>query len=122
MLATIDRKGVRQRVRHRIRNKVRGTAHRPRLAVFRSLRHIYVQAIDDEAGRTLATASSLEKDLGGPGRHGCNAEMAKRVGDLMGQRLKDAGIETVVFDRGGFLFHGRLRALAEAVRTAGMKF
>ncbi len=109
-----------QRVRRhrRVRKKVMGTAERPRLAVFRSNKHIYVQAIDDLAGRTLASASTVETDL----RAGSTAtvDAAKRVGQLVGERAKAAGITTVVFDRGGFKYHGRVAAVAEGAREAGL--
>ena len=116
-MANLDRKKMRRRVRYRIRRKVRGTAERPRLAVFRSIKHIYVQAIDDATGRTLCQASSLDAEVAGGG----NIEAAKKVGSLVAERLKSAGVETAVFDRGGVLFHGRIRALAEAAREAGLK-
>ena len=122
MLTLVERKKVRRRVRHRIRAKVRGSAARPRLAVFRSAKHIYAQAVDDENGRTVAQASSLDKDLRSALGGGSNVEAAKRVGELMAQRLKDAGVQTVVFDRGGFLYHGRIKALAEAAREGGLRF
>ncbi len=133
MDTTIDRRGIRRRIRYRIRNKVRGSAARPRIAVFRSDKHIYVQAIDDDAGRTLAQASSLEPGLkpqpvadkpekkAGKGA-GRKTAAAKVVGGAIAERLKQAGIETAVFDRGGFLYHGRVKALAEAAREAGLKF
>ncbi len=138
MDTTIDRRGIRRRIRFRIRNKVRGSAARPRIAVFRSDKHIYVQAIDDDAGRTLAQASSLEPELR-PGLKpepepdkkadkkagkaaGRKTAAAKVVGSAIAERLKQAGIETAVFDRGGFLYHGRVKALAEAAREAGLKF
>jgi large subunit ribosomal protein L18 len=103
-----------------VRKLVIGTAERPRLAVFRSNKHISAQVIDDRSGRTLAAASTVETDLksGGTG----NIDAAKRVGALVGERAKAAGVETVVFDRGGFLYHGRVAALAEAAREAGLKF
>lgn len=121
MDTTIDRRGVRRRIRYRIRSKVRGSAERPRLAVFRSDKHIYVQAIDDDTGKTLAQASTVEPDVkakGGPGK----TAAAKAVGGAIAERLKGAGILTAVFDRGGFLYHGRVKALAEAAREAGLKF
>jgi large subunit ribosomal protein L18 len=115
-----SRKQVRRRIRHRVRAKVHGTASRPRLAVFRSLKHIYAQAIDDEQGRTIAWASSREASIRDGG--GSGVEMAKKVGALIADRVKEAGVENVVFDRGGFLYHGRVKALAEAGREAGLKF
>ena len=108
----------RDRRHRRVRKKVTGTAERPRLAVFRSSKHIYVQAIDDLAGRTLASASTMETDL----RGGTTAtiEAAKKIGTLVGERAKAAGITTVVFDRGGFKYHGRVAAVAEGAREAGL--
>ena len=105
--------------RHRrVRKKVTGTAERPRLAVFRSSKHIYVQAIDDLSGRTLVSASTMEPDL----RTGATStiEAAKKIGALVGERAKAAGITTVVFDRGGFKYHGRVAAVADGAREAGL--
>ncbi|MFP6749979.1 MAG: 50S ribosomal protein L18 [Alphaproteobacteria bacterium] len=100
----------------------RRNAGRPRLSVFRSSQHIYVQVIDDVAGRTLASASSLEKDLRGSLKTGADKEAAARVGALIAERAKSAGVDTVVFDRGGYRFHGRIKALADAAREAGLSF
>ena len=122
MQAQINRKAVRRRIRYRVRRQVQGTAARPRLAVFRSLRHIYVQAIDDESGATLAQASTRDLQLRGEAGHGGNRDAAQRVGQAIAERLKSAGVETVVFDRGGFLYHGRVKALADAAREGGLKF
>jgi large subunit ribosomal protein L18 len=122
MQSQIDRKKVRRRVRYRIRKKVAGTAERPRLAVYRSSKHIYVQAIDDAAGRTLAAASTRDATLKTQVPSGSSIEAAKHVGGLIAQRLKDAGVSTVVFDRGGHVYHGRVKALAEAAREGGLKF
>jgi large subunit ribosomal protein L18 len=122
MQKTIDRKATRRRVRYRVRKRVSGSAARPRLAVFRSARHIYAQAIDDESGRTLAQASSLDKELRGDLPAGSNLEAAKQVGQIIAKRLKDSGVEVVVFDRGGYVYHGRVRALADAARESGLKF
>jgi large subunit ribosomal protein L18 len=123
MQAQIDRKQVRRRVRYRIRKKISGSADRPRLAVFRSAKHIYVQAIDDVAGRTLAAASTRDKSLGDAStKNGSSVEAAKVVGNLIAQRLKDAGVTSVVFDRGGHVYHGRVKALAEAAREGGLQF
>ncbi|MGH9138365.1 MAG: 50S ribosomal protein L18 [Acidimicrobiales bacterium] len=110
----------RTRRHRRVRKKVRGTSERPRLAVFRSNRHIYAQVIDDIAGRTLAAASTAEPSLRG-GATG-NIDAAKQVGALVAERSKAAGIEQVVFDRGGFLYHGRVAAVADAARQAGLEF
>jgi large subunit ribosomal protein L18 len=104
----------------RVRKHVRGTAERPRLAAFRSNKHISAQVIDDRAGRTLVAASTLERDLRGGGT--ATKDAARRVGQLVAQRARDAGVERVVFDRGGFLYHGRVAAVAEAAREAGLEF
>ena len=110
---------ARGRIRERIRRKVTGTAERPRLAVFRSLKSIYAQVIDDSSGRTIVSASSLEKDAGAKG---ANAAAAKAVGALIAKKAKDNGITRVVFDRGGYLYHGNIKALADAAREAGLEF
>ena len=120
MQSQVKRKEFRRRIRFRIRQTVAGSPTRPRLAVFRSLKHIYVQAIDDESGRTIAAASSQDATL--RGKSGANVEAAKHVGGLIAEKLKAAGVERVVFDRGGVLYHGRVRALAEAAREGGLKF
>ncbi len=109
---------IRRGVHSRIRKKVSGTADRPRLAVFRSLNHIYAQVIDDDSGKTLATASTTEKAL--MGSTGGNIEAAKRVGAELAKRAQAAGIENVVFDRGGYVYHGRVKALLDATREAGL--
>jgi large subunit ribosomal protein L18 len=120
MIQKIARHTIRDRVHKRIRHKVRGTPARPRLAVFRSLKHIYAQLIDDRTGRTLVGGSSSEKDgrIGGGG----NVQGAKEVGKLIAQRAGEKGIRKVVFDRGGYLYHGRVKALADAAREAGLEF
>jgi large subunit ribosomal protein L18 len=104
----------------RVRKQVHGTPERPRLAVFRSNRHVVAQVIDDRAGRTLATASTLETDLRSGSTSNCEA--AAKIGTLVAERAKAAGIDTVVFDRGGFRYHGRVAALADAAREAGLEF
>jgi large subunit ribosomal protein L18 len=111
---------LRQRRHRRVRKHVAGTAERPRLAVFRSNKHISAQVIDDDSGRTLAAASTTEADLrtGGTG----NKEAAAKVGKLVGERAKAAGVNRVVFDRGGFMYHGRVAAVADAAREAGLEF
>ena len=109
----------RVRRHRRVRKKVTGTAARPRLAVFRSNKHIYVQAIDDQARRTIVSASTVEADLRGGST--ATVEAAKQVGKLVGERAKAAGIETVVFDRGGFKYHGRVAAIADGAREAGLE-
>jgi large subunit ribosomal protein L18 len=114
---------IRDRIHRRIRKRMAGTPARPRLAVFRSQSHIYAQLIDDEAGRTLCSASSLDKEakLDGAAR-GSNVAAAKKVGQIIASRAKEKGIEAVVFDRGGFQYHGRVKALADAARESGLKF
>src|SRR5260370_13988708 len=109
---------VRNAVHHRIRRKVRGTTERPRLAVYRSLNHIYAQVIDDEQARTIAAASTTEKTLGA--KTGGNIEAAQLVGKTIAERTLAAGVERVVFDRGGYLYHGRVKALTDAARAAGL--
>ena len=109
----------RVRRHRRVRKKVTGTAARPRLAVFRSNKHIYVQAIDDQARRTIVSASTVEADVRGGST--ATVEAAKQVGKLVGERAKAAGIETVVFDRGGFKYHGRVAAIADGAREAGLE-
>ena len=120
-MARTDHKLELRRRRHaRVRRRVHGSAERPRLAVFRSNKHISAQLIDDDAGRTLAAASSVEGELrSGPGG---NIDAASKVGALVATRAKAAGITTVVFDRGGFAYHGRVAALADAARTEGLEF
>ena len=109
----------RERIRERIRHKVRGTAERPRLAVFKSLKHIYVQVIDDASGQTIVAASTMEKDAGAKGS---SAAAAKAVGQLIARKAKDKGVTKVVFDRGGYLYHGNIKALADAARENGLEF
>jgi large subunit ribosomal protein L18 len=111
----------RRRRHHRVRKKITGTAERPRLAVFRSNRHLVLQVIDDVAGHTLMAASTTEADVRRSGSTG-SAEAAARVGKLLGERARAAGVTKVVFDRGGFLFHGRVKAAADAAREAGLEF
>ena len=117
-MSTVTSPQRRLKRRRRVRAKVRGTAERPRIAVFRSNRGIFVQLIDDDAGRTLAAVTWTEKDLKDLPR----MEQAKRAGELLAQRAKDAGAESVIFDRGGYRYHGRVRALAEGAREAGLRF
>src|ERR671917_1831075 len=117
-MAQKDRATVRRAVHKRIRRKVLGTGGRPRLAIYRSLNHIYAQVIDDERGQTIASASTTEKDL--RGGTGGNVEAAERVGRTIAERAQAAGIKQVVFDRGGYLYHGRVKALADAAREAGL--
>jgi large subunit ribosomal protein L18 len=111
---------IRRAVHTRIRKRVKGTAVRPRLAVFRSLSHIYAQVIDDEQGITLCAASSVEKSAGVD--TGGNLDAAKTIGKLIAERAQGKGITQVVFDRGGYIYHGRVKSLAEAAREAGLQF
>ena len=111
---------IRRAVHNRIRTKIAGSAERPRLAVFRSVNHIYAQLIDDGKGVTLASASTTETAL--RGRTGGNIAAAKEIGKLIADRAKEKGIKSVVFDRGGYIYHGRVRSLAEAAREAGLEF
>ena len=113
---------ARDRRHRRVRKKVRGTAARPRLAVFRSNKHIYAQVIDDAKGQTLASASSLEKDMRDSLKTGANVEAAKAVGKRLAERASAKGVKQVVFDRGGYLYHGRVKALADAARESGLSF
>jgi len=119
MIIRKDSNAARLKRHKRVRGKISGTAECPRLCVFRSANHIYAQIINDKAGHTLVAAASNEKDF--PVKGG-NINAAKEVGKLIGERAKNAGIETVVFDRGGYLFHGRVKALADSAREAGLKF
>jgi large subunit ribosomal protein L18 len=119
MIRKIEKKEIRNRIHRRIRRKLRGTAERPRLAVFRSVAHIYAQVIDDAEGKTLASASSVDK--GGKTKGG-NVAAAKAIGKLVADRAKEKGIKSVVFDRGGYQYHGRVKALADAARAAGLEF
>jgi len=118
MIQAKQRNVVRQRVHARIREKMSGTAARPRLNVYRSLNHIYTQLIDDAAGVTLASASTLQAKL----KTGGNVAAAKELGKLIAEKAQEKGIKKVVFDRGGYLYHGRVKALAEAAREAGLDF
>ena len=119
MIRKIKKNEIRARIHTRIRRKVRGTAERPRLAVFRSEAHIYAQVIDDSAGATLVSASTVDKDSKAKGG---NVAAAKAIGKLVAERAKDKGIKSVVFDRGGYQYHGRVKALADAARSAGLEF
>jgi large subunit ribosomal protein L18 len=119
MIKQISKNEIRERIHTRIRRKVRGTTERPRLAVFRSLCHIYAQVIDDSKGVTIASASSADKAID---IDGGNVAGATAIGKTVAQRAKEKGINKVVFDRGGYLYHGRIKALAEAAREAGLEF
>jgi large subunit ribosomal protein L18 len=112
----------RKRVHARVRMKVEGTGERPRLAVYRSLGHIYVQVIDDRLGKTLVSASSADKEMKKSMKGGGNVAAAKQVGKAIAERSKAAGVAKVVFDRGGYKYHGRVKALADAAREAGLQF
>ncbi|HHV07093.1 MAG TPA: 50S ribosomal protein L18 [Firmicutes bacterium] len=122
MIKKEDRNKRRQLRHLRVRNKVAGSIERPRLAVFRSLKHIYVQIINDETGTTLVSVSTLDPEIRQQVAYGGNIEAAKAVGELVAKRALENGIQQVVFDRGGYLYHGRVAALAEAARAAGLEF
>ncbi|HHV78044.1 MAG TPA: 50S ribosomal protein L18 [Firmicutes bacterium] len=122
MLKKPDRNELRERRHLRVRKKVFGTPARPRLCVFRSLKHIYAQIIDDESQKTLVAAGTLDPELRSQLKSGGNIEAAKKVGQLIAQRALQHGIKQVVFDRGGYLYHGRVKALAEAARAGGLEF
>jgi large subunit ribosomal protein L18 len=119
MIKKIEKKEIRNRIHRRIRRKLSGTAERPRLAIFRSVAHIYAQVIDDAKGSTIVSASSVDKD--GKAKGG-NVAAAKTIGKLVAQRAQEKGIKQVVFDRGGYQYHGRVKALADAAREAGLEF
>lgn len=121
MINLRQRNEIRQRVHTRIREKMSGTAERPRLNVYRSLNHIYTQVIDDANGTTIASASTISKKGEGK-KAGGNVAAAKEVGKLIAERAQAAGVKKVVFDRGGYLYHGRIKALADAAREAGLEF
>ncbi|WP_018249340.1 50S ribosomal protein L18 [Orenia marismortui] len=121
-MSKLSKREARSRRHKRIRNKVQGTPSRPRLNVSRSLQHIYAQVIDDFAGETLVSASTVDKEISEKVENSGNIEAAKIVGEYIAKRALDKGIETVVFDRGGYDYHGRIKALAEAARDNGLKF
>jgi large subunit ribosomal protein L18 len=118
----LTRGGHRRQLHRRVRHRVCGTSERPRMAIFRSLRQIYAQVIDDQAGRTLASASSIDPEFQKQMKTGGNIAAAKLVGKLIGERVREAGHTKVVFDRGGYKYHGRVKALADAAREAGLEF
>ena len=122
MVSKKDSNKARLQRHKRVRAKISGTAERPRLDVFRSAKNIYAQVIDDEAGVTLVSANTLDKEIKAEFPYGGNVDAAKAVGVLVGKRALEKGIETVVFDRGGYIYHGRVQALAEGAREAGLKF
>ena len=117
-MSNTNRAEIRTAIHQRIRRKVKGSTERPRLAIYRSSNHIYAQVIDDRQGQTLVSASSTEKDL--RGNTGGNVEAARRIGQVIAERALAKGIEQVVFDRGGYLYHGRVKALTDAARAAGL--
>ncbi len=117
-MANTSRAEIRQAIHRRIRRKVRGSGDRPRLAVYRSLNHIYAQVVDDALGQTIVSASTTEKDL--RGSTGGNVDAARRIGKAIAERALEKGISSVVFDRGGYLYHGRIKALTDAAREAGL--
>ena len=121
-MARDSKNQIRLRIHARIRRRLSGTAERPRLAVFRSVKHIYAQVIDDGKGHTVVAASSTEKTAGTGASGGGNIAGAKVIGTLVAQRAKDKGVKAVVFDRGGYQYHGRIKALADAARAAGLEF
>jgi large subunit ribosomal protein L18 len=116
MITQTKRNAIRQRIHNRIRAKLSGTAERPRLNVYRSLNHIYAQVIDDQSGQTLVSASTIKLKTGG------NVAAAKEIGKSVAEKAVEKGIKKVVFDRGGYLYHGRIKALADAAREAGLEF
>ena len=122
MIGRIDKNKIRKRKHVRVRKKISGTSECPRLCVYRSNAHIYAQIIDDESQTTLASASTLDKEIKGSVSVGSNIEAAKAVGKLIAERAAAKEIKVVVFDRGGYLYHGRVQALAEAAREAGLEF
>ena len=122
MVHEVDRIRSREKRHARVRARLSGTPERPRLCIYRSLGHIYVQAVDDAAGKTLAHASTLEMRKGKGTKGTGNVAAAKQVGTLIAERLKAVGCEAAVFDRGGYLYHGRVKAVADAARAAGLKF
>ena len=122
MINKIDKNEIRKRKHLRVRKKISGTADCPRLCVYRSNSHIYAQIIDDTEGKTLVAASSLDKDVKSASANGGNKEAAKLVGKSIGEKAVAKGIKTVCFDRGGYLFHGRVKELADAAREAGLEF
>ncbi|WP_366923248.1 50S ribosomal protein L18 [Metallumcola ferriviriculae] len=121
MFKKYNRKAVRDKKRRRLRNKLFGTSERPRLSVYRSSKHIYAQVIDDTVGSTLVAASTLDADIKGE-IIGANAEAAKKTGQLVAKKALEKGIKKVVFDRGGYIYHGRIAALAEGAREGGLEF
>jgi large subunit ribosomal protein L18 len=122
MITPLDRARERSRIHRRIRRKILGNSQKPRLCVYRSLNHIYAQVVDDLVGKTLVCASTLDKEIRSDTSKAGNVAAAKAVGKKVAERAIAKGIESVVFDRGGYLYHGRVKALAEAAREGGLKF
>jgi large subunit ribosomal protein L18 len=122
MIPEISKDKVRRRIHERLRQGMQGTKERPRLNVYRSLNHIYAQVIDDASGKTLASATTARGKKGGSKKTGGNVASAKEIGKLIAERAKEKGVKKVVFDRGGYLYHGRIKALADAAREAGLEF
>jgi large subunit ribosomal protein L18 len=122
MITPIDRSGERCRIHRRIREKISGSPNRPRLCIYRSSKHVYAQIVDDTQGKTLVAASTAEKDVRGDLKQAGNIQASKLVGKAIAERAKAKGIQTVVFDRGGYLYHGRIKAVADAARESGLKF
>jgi len=122
MITPIDRSTERRRIHKRIRQKISGNVNRPRLCIYRSLKYIYAQIVDDSQGKTLVAASTAEKNVRGDLKQGGNIQASKLVGKTIAERARAKGIESVVFDRGGYLYHGRIKAVAEAARESGLKF
>ncbi|MGY3480327.1 MULTISPECIES: 50S ribosomal protein L18 [Staphylococcus] len=120
MISKIDKNKVRLKRHARVRNKLSGTAEKPRLNVYRSNKHIYAQVIDDVNGKTLAQASTQEKDLAN--ETGSKVDLSAKVGETIAKRANEKGLKTIVFDRGGYLYHGRVKALADAAREHGLEF
>jgi large subunit ribosomal protein L18 len=122
MLTQVSKNAARQRIHVRIRSRIRGREQAPRLNVFKSLNHIYAQVVDDERGSTLVSASTRDKEVRKTLKSGGNVAAAKQVGKALAERARAAGINRVVFDRGGYMYHGRVKALADAAREGGLKF
>lgn len=122
MITKEDKNKARLKRHLRVRKKIQGTAERPRLNVFRSSKHIYAQLIDDVAGVTIVSASTVDKELSDSVKNGGSVEAARQVGELVAKRAKEKGHTSIVFDRGGYLYHGRIQALADAAREAGLEF
>jgi large subunit ribosomal protein L18 len=122
MIPEVSKDRVRRRIHQRLRQKLQGSSERPRLNVYRTLNHIYAQVIDDSTGKTLASASTTQGRKKGDRRTGGNVASAKEVGKTIAQRAQEKGVKKVVFDRGGYLYHGRIKALADAAREAGLEF